>query len=282
MITIETPYIWDLKLRIVADYHEFPPLNWTHRLNGSPNWLLKIVLAGEGIIRGIEGKEVHSSRGSVFLFEPNSIHDFGSAKGNSWDTIWCHFLQKDDWNKYLQWPLVLDGIHALFIDGKSKEFIAIEDTAKKIINRIHTTSQYREEFAQNSLEELLILCSRHIPNTWSSNKDSRIIEAVNFICSDIGAYLETKKIATHCGLSVSRLSYLFKENMGLTVQAYIEFMRIERAKIRLTATGEPISSIAYALGFSHPFYFSKRFTKHVGINPRKFRNEKTLTNVERK
>ncbi|GGG66247.1 helix-turn-helix transcriptional regulator [Paenibacillus radicis (ex Gao et al. 2016)] len=52
---------------------------------------------------------------------------------------------------------------------------------------------------------------------------------------------------------------------------YLTRFRIERAKLLLLQTDQPVARIAEEVGFSHPAYFASSFTKHEGISPRKYR-----------
>jgi AraC family transcriptional activator of pobA len=44
------------------------------------------------------------------------------------------------------------------------------------------------------------------------------------------------------------------------------------AKRQLLYTSEPVSEIAYALGFDDPAYFTRFFSQRTGVSPRVFRS----------
>jgi len=47
---------------------------------------------------------------------------------------------------------------------------------------------------------------------------------------------------------------------------------VETAKNRLLNSNNPISQIAFSLGFEYPQHFSKVFKSNEGVSPKQFRN----------
>ena len=81
-----------------------------------------------------------------------------------------------------------------------------------------------------------------------------------------------KHCATKMGYSPNYLSDLLKKETGKNTQDHIYFYLIEKAKTMLLGTEEPVSSIAFALGFEYPQHFSKLFKNKTGMSPTKYRN----------
>jgi len=67
------------------------------------------------------------------------------------------------------------------------------------------------------------------------------------------------------------LSRVVRAETGLAASKVIEERIIREARRNLSYTNMSISEIAYDLGFIDPAYFSRFFSKSVGISPRKFR-----------
>lgn len=61
---------------------------------------------------------------------------------------------------------------------------------------------------------------------------------------------------------------------GMSVTDLIRVVRIEKACDLLINSDLNVSEIAYDLGFSDPFYFSKTFKKETGLSPLQYRKEK--------
>ena len=64
---------------------------------------------------------------------------------------------------------------------------------------------------------------------------------------------------------------VFKEKLGMPVQAYVTSVKMREAKRLLSDPSQRISEIGYACGFSSPQYFCRTFTATYGTSPKKFR-----------
>ena len=58
---------------------------------------------------------------------------------------------------------------------------------------------------------------------------------------------------------------------GRPATGLIEERLIREARRNLVYTNLPVSTVAYALGFSDPAYFSRVFSRATGLSPRAFR-----------
>ena len=73
------------------------------------------------------------------------------------------------------------------------------------------------------------------------------------------------------GVSLRHLTRSFKESTGMTVYAYIEQVRFEKARALLADTDLLVKDIAYQLGFSCASSLSVAFRKLAGETPQDYR-----------
>ncbi len=78
-------------------------------------------------------------------------------------------------------------------------------------------------------------------------------------------------LARRAGMSRRTFSSLFKQAMGVSPIAYVLQLRCRRAAQDLQRTQDPITTIALRHGFSDSNYFSRIFSKVMGVTPRGFR-----------
>lgn len=83
---------------------------------------------------------------------------------------------------------------------------------------------------------------------------------------------DVKYFASRLNLSANYLSDLLSKHTGRSTHEHIHLKLIDRAKDLLWGTNNPISSIAYALGFEYPSHFTKLFKNKTGYSPREYRN----------
>ncbi len=87
-------------------------------------------------------------------------------------------------------------------------------------------------------------------------------------------FLEHWQVADYAkalSISPTHLSRLTRAATGESASRLIEARLLREARRNLAYTNLSISTIAYALGYTDPAYFSRVFTQDAGISPRKFR-----------
>ena len=87
-----------------------------------------------------------------------------------------------------------------------------------------------------------------------------------------GATLETAARAGRAvGVSSSHLTRLFRRQTGLSLRQWQSILRMKSAVVAMAASEEPVSQVAYSIGYSEPSRFSHEFQRMFGISPRQFR-----------
>jgi AraC family transcriptional regulator of arabinose operon len=71
-------------------------------------------------------------------------------------------------------------------------------------------------------------CATHVLRT--SERGPRVESAEKYLCQHLSENVRLDQLAEAGGLSVSRLSKLFKKQTGMTPQQYCEQQRLERAR----------------------------------------------------
>ena len=91
-------------------------------------------------------------------------------------------------------------------------------------------------------------------------------------------YTEDKsieEIAEELHISYYYMCHIFKAKNGTSVNHYRTTKRLEKAMRSLICSDEKISDIAISCGFNSVSYFTKTFTKIVGVTPTVFRENST-------
>ena len=119
------------------------------------------------------------------------------------------------------------------------------------------------------------------------NKDKQLKEQLysdiqDYISWHIQENLRISEIAAYFGYNEKYLTTFFKRYAGFTLKQYILQTKMDFAKSALSETTQPISQIAYGLGFSDAHNFSNAFHKVTGLSPSQFRASYTKHNVFQK
>ena len=80
-------------------------------------------------------------------------------------------------------------------------------------------------------------------------------------------------IADHYHFSREYLLRVFKKEEGVTILSYINDLKLDKAKARLTGTSMQVREIAEDLGFSSTAYFIRFFRTKTGMSPQAWRDQ---------
>jgi two-component system response regulator YesN len=94
---------------------------------------------------------------------------------------------------------------------------------------------------------------------------------VKFIKKNYMNQISQEDAANAGNVSTTYLSRLFKEEMKIGFNEYLNQVRIEESKRLLAETNYSIKEIAMMTGYADEKYFSKLFKKSIGIKPTEYR-----------
>jgi AraC-like DNA-binding protein len=97
---------------------------------------------------------------------------------------------------------------------------------------------------------------------------------VNLLSERMSEDVRIEELAKELGISAAYLQRLFRQVHGMTIIDYLNRMRIERAKLLLLNTDDPVVEIAMEAGFNSRQHFTRVFTSLEGISPQEYRREK--------
>lgn len=91
-----------------------------------------------------------------------------------------------------------------------------------------------------------------------------IERAIRYIREHYAEDLTLADVAGHVGLSENYFSNLFKAETGENMTAYVNRIRIERARYYLTHTGMKVYEVSEQVGYKNTTYFSRIFKRYTG------------------
>lgn len=83
--------------------------------------------------------------------------------------------------------------------------------------------------------------------------------------------LSLATVAEQVGLSASRFSTLFHEQMNCNFKEYVDALRLEKAKRLLKESDLLIAEIARQVGYENSYSFSRLFKRLAGVTPQAYR-----------
>ena len=100
-----------------------------------------------------------------------------------------------------------------------------------------------------------------------------IADAIDYLSTQYSGPCPVSSLAAYCHCSRSQISHLFKVKTGVSIPVFVNRLRIEQAKEMLRSTSQPVNVICYAVGFNDPNYFSKVFSRYMGISCLEYRKQ---------
>lgn len=116
--------------------------------------------------------------------------------------------------------------------------------------------------------------------TIPATRESQIAKAMRHIRSNISQPLSMEQLASIAGMSRSNFEKEFKKSTNTTPSRYQNNLRIEHAKIMLSAGRNRISEIALACGYYSQPHFNRAFKERSGITPGQFRSGMSPTKTQ--
>lgn len=99
----------------------------------------------------------------------------------------------------------------------------------------------------------------------ASPLDNRVREACQYISDHLAdSHFDIASVAQHVCLSPSRLSHLFRQQLGSASSAGGRISASAKAKLLLSTTRMPIATVGRNVGFEDQLYFSRVFKNAPG------------------
>lgn len=118
--------------------------------------------------------------------------------------------------------------------------------------------------------------THHLEQSAQTLSNVEAIKApIEFVRRNFHQEISISELAEISFLSVSALERRFKKYLGKTPKQFINEIRLENARRKLTETKLPILEIANQCGFAEHSYFSRQFKLMFGVLPSALREEVT-------
>jgi transcriptional regulator GlxA family with amidase domain len=124
------------------------------------------------------------------------------------------------------------------------------------------------------------------PLTFNSQPTHRFAELVPWIMRHLSEDLSVNTLARRVCMSPSHFNRAFKSVLGSTPAAFVENLRVNEARRRLSSPRKTVASVAELVGFSNADDFRRAFEKRFGAKPTagiinvKSLSEETLSNSD--
>lgn len=219
-----------------------------------------IVLFVEGeIVYFFEDQEVMAKQGDLMILPGNLPYSGESvSEKNAYFVLNFNSMEEDE--------LMRLGAPAV---RRVSDFESVRNSFLRIMSCWQSQEINAELRIKSFLyEQLADFCSVEAVRTLERSENEVITYIQDHYCEP---NLTVSHLCADFFISESQLRRNIKKAMGVSPGEYITALRMNKAKNELMQSRCSVKQIASACGFESPYYFSRCFSKHVGMSPKVFR-----------
>lgn len=248
----------------------------------------EFVSVDSGTIDCLIGTErVQLNRGSGIFINSGVIHRYESSDEGLLPNILFapDFIAPKEFVVYKKYvfPVLLSGCDYIVFHNN-------QEWQKNILtklNEIYEVVQRGEPMMEIRIQALVssMWCEffEHIQKLFPAERptgnvmlQSRLHLMFQFISDQYMNRITLEDIANAANISKSEALRCFQKGIQISPVNYLIEYRVSRAKDLLLSTNNTVTNIAVAVGFDSVSYFSRVFTKSVGLTPKAFRRVSSL------
>lgn len=229
----------------------------------------------------VEGKGWFRQNGEVHTMEKNrcvilpahTSHCYGANEEDPWTIYWIHFKGKmsGQYASSLLKPKEIKPTVYSRISGRLDLFEEIYHTLEMGYSRENLL------YASSAFHHFLgtVCYLQQYRSAVDTHPETDLVSAaIHYMKENIGKKLTLCEIAGHVGYSASHFSSLFNERTGYSPLNYFNQLKIRQACHLLDFTDMKINQVCFKIGIDDCYYFSRLFTKIMGIPPKEYKKQK--------
>jgi AraC-like DNA-binding protein len=221
------------------------------------------------------GKKHEIKENQFIIIPPGIPYSFGADESRPWTIYWLHFRGQ------LASSFFLSPLAPLSI---------LPSEHSRLRDRIELFEEIYSSYALGYIKEYMIYSSiclylflasflwveqyRYIqlPSLKEYPFSSRVI---HYMQENLEKNLSLNQLAAYFKYSPSHFSMLFLKETGASPINYFIRLKIQKACQYVALTNLKLSEIATRLGFEEPAYFTRIFTKIMGVSPSAYRKKES-------
>ena len=242
--------------------------HYRERKKAIDQYILIYCVDGNGWYQ-LDGKKYQVNKNQFFILPAGQPHIYGA---NEWWTIyWVHFRGEHAsiYAEGMQTPKDIN----IALNSRISDRIGIFE---EILSTLQAGEEVEDLRYASSLLHHFLASMRYLGQFRRSkalnlNGQNVVDAAIHFMQENIENRMTLSDVNRYIGYSQSHFSQLFKQQTGCSPLAYFNQLKIEHACKMLRETDMKINQICYKIGIEDPYYFSRLFSKIVGIPPTDYR-----------
>ncbi|WP_261805875.1 AraC family transcriptional regulator [Lapidilactobacillus luobeiensis] len=230
----------------------------------------------------VDERKYRGDTGAIALFNSQEIHRVVIEEGIRYERYYILFKPRFIEFAVSEYPDLL----RIFMDHRknNNNVIQLQNEDIKKITRLFDELLFLKKADDLFLQELKIKLKlieiilfindsvstgNVYKNSISYNKDNEIRDITKYIKAHYSERINLEDISNEFFISKSTLVRIFKNNMGMTPNDYLSYIRIMESR-KFLKRGYPVKDIAEKVGYADDSTFIKKFKKIKGLTPKQY------------
>jgi AraC-like DNA-binding protein/quercetin dioxygenase-like cupin family protein len=215
----------------------------------------------------IAQEDITVKAGDFFFIPKNTSFKYAADQQKPWTVFWFHFdgtLADDVLQLFYQYNQSYKGFLAY-----EEERILLFDTIYKNLKRGYS----KEVMTMLNMGLLHFLTSFiiHIRLKQKDKNQDLVNQVIDYQKKNLDKNITLQEMAQYINISVPHFSSVFKKKVGLSPVDYFLQLKMQRACQYLEYTDALVKEVAFKVGIEDAQYFSRLFSKTVGMSPNAYR-----------
>lgn len=234
----------------------------------------------------IHDKKYAVKAGDLLIYNSGVVHDEISSSDNEVGS-YCVAVGGLHMPGLRENALIPDDAGYVFPTGNA--FETMRSLCEMMFRSLSSGEPRAEAFCHTLMHALLVKAVSIVGMKLAANDDEVIAEP-SILGRRIKAYIDEhyaepitlQSIGDALHVSPYYLSHVFKEMSGYSPMQYLLRRRIGEAQTLLITTDLPVTQIAGMVGYDTQSYFNLQFSRHVGMPPKKYRQNYIVSQEQEK
>ena len=239
----------------------------TNRPKGRRDYQLLYILEGKAHFY-FESGEIVVNKGEMVLFRPREPQSYFYFPKDKCQAFWVHFTGSDVDTILDYYKLPQD--RNIFYSGTSPDY---QWLFEQMIRELQLCRANYKELLTMLLRHIFLLINRYLKENGKSGIDALndIERSIRYFNENYTKDINIGEYAKSLHVSTCWFNRRFKQVTKVTPLQYILSLRLSNAKMLLETQDYNVTETSYAVGFHNPLYFSRLFTKHIGMSPSEYK-----------
>ena len=254
-------------------YYPHAQYHYRYRPDGTAEYVLIYCTDGKGWIE-YGGSRFDITPGTFFIIPKGKAHAYGADEFDPWSIYWLHFsgTLAPSFGEGFDHPCVINVTEDSRITSRLELF-------EELYRSLETGyGEAQLNYSSSALAHLLGTFKYIDAFRNTGEQDVAALDVIercrHYMLENIERRISVTDICAYLGYSPSYCTALFKRFAGMSPGQYLQNLRIQTAAHLMDVSEMKVSQVCHKVGIDDPYYFSRLFTKTMGISPSEYRRRR--------